>query len=698
MKARQGLPYLGFDTPPPAAVSYALPVVALAHDLRITPGELVLPVRHYLTDDFIEGVHVEAWQVWLNPPVDRPLPSLGLSQCLETPPTELKRQLGSYTRSGRLIALVGDRDAGTRNSLAGHVSDLEIQGFTLLNLIHNNFLAPVGLTGALLVTVGAALWVGLWGAGVNLAGASLAAAFGAVGRGALNDGAVTRPGVMLPLVAPLLSQLSAYGVVMWLHLHSSSRHRRRVVAAARDCCPTDPLPIREEQRRVLTVLLWDLRSYVESDPGLLREYFACAKRVLEYFGGLVLDYADCTQVVVFGLGDGSHALPACQAAAGLVAEAQARPGLPPNRLSIATGELEIRAAEGRSVASGIAVRSARLANLAKLSDWEVRLTPATWMACDGQLPALVAGSVRVPLYVLRVEELVREWRREEAFPWHPKEGPAALTLGGHFNGYRLDRVIGQGGMGRVFQAEDTRLLRKVALKVVIGSLKAGQSKRFLQEARAVARVHHPSIIAIYEFGLEPFPYIVMEYVPGQDLSTLLEHKQSQPWAWVVDVVARVLDALTVVHGQGIIHRDLKPSNIMVTPEGQVKLMDFGLARFTEESTRLSRTGQICGTPRYMAPEHLESEFGKVDEVSDLFAVAATLYELLTGVTPVKGETMPTILYDLIYGQPEPPHVVNPSVPENVSRACLKGLQKQKADRYLTAQEFAAALRSCVDVR
>ena len=267
-----------------------------------------------------------------------------------------------------------------------------------------------------------------------------------------------------------------------------------------------------------------------------------------------------------------------------------------------------------------------------------------------------------------------------------------LRVGSMVGHYRLTGKLGEGAMGVVFRAHDTHLLREVALKIVNPDVVHNHTNDiFLVEARAVARVDHPSVVRIHEIGHKPCKFIAMELVDGETLSEYatrdLELRE------VRDVMLQLLSAIGAVHEAGIVHRDLKPSNVMITPEGRVKIMDFGLARSREFDLRGASMAGICGTPQYMAPEH----FGGTDEVdsqSDLFAVGVMLYEILTGYLPFTGPTIGELLYSIARDRPTPPVQLRSSIPEELSAACLGALEKDKQRRYRTAQEFALALRRC----
>jgi EAL domain-containing protein (putative c-di-GMP-specific phosphodiesterase class I)/predicted Ser/Thr protein kinase len=272
--------------------------------------------------------------------------------------------------------------------------------------------------------------------------------------------------------------------------------------------------------------------------------------------------------------------------------------------------------------------------------------------------------------------------------------PSQITTGSLLGHYKLENLLGQGGFGKVFQAVDTRLLRPVAVKVLLDSkLDKPNLERFVQEARALARVQHPGVVTIHEIGLQPCHYIVMELLDGIELEKIL--KRTGPLApdQARDVAIQILEALQAVHAKGILHRDLKPSNVMVNEQGRARIMDFGIAKIVDEERRLTQTGQFCGTPQYMAPEQIDISLDGVDERTDLFAVGTIFYEILTGEYTVKAVAIHQILTQLLLTVPRPPHEVKSDVPRILSDICMRALEKNKADRYAGAADFLAALRA-----
>jgi serine/threonine protein kinase len=249
-------------------------------------------------------------------------------------------------------------------------------------------------------------------------------------------------------------------------------------------------------------------------------------------------------------------------------------------------------------------------------------------------------------------------------------------------------------MGEVYRARDTRLGREVAIKVLPAERMAdeGRRRRFVQEARAASALNHPHIVTIYEIeSAEGVDFIVMELVPGKTLDALIP-RHGMRLGEVLRIAIPLADALAAAHGAGIVHRDLKPANVMVTPEGVVKVLDFGLAKLTqadegggEDDTtldaqaRLSHPGAAVGTPAYMSPE--QASGGKVDARSDVFAFGAVLYEMVTGRRSFGGGSTAEMLASLLKEQPKPPSEVVPDVPKELERIVLHCLRKEPSRRF-----------------
>jgi TolB-like protein len=272
----------------------------------------------------------------------------------------------------------------------------------------------------------------------------------------------------------------------------------------------------------------------------------------------------------------------------------------------------------------------------------------------------------------------------------------------------LDR-IGEGGMGEVYRARDTRLGRTVAIKVLAATV-AGDGERrerFLQEARATAALSHPNISALYEIGDENGQlYLVFEFVPGETLAAAIAGRPLNPRR-ALDLSIQMADAIADAHAAGIVHRDIKPANIIVTPKGHAKILDFGLATWTsggserEQAATMVATaaGATLGTVAYMSPEQALGE--AVDERTDIFSLGIVLFEMLTGKLPFKGATSTALALQIVQAAPPAPSAVNPSVPRELDPIVVKALAKNLDQRYESAATMAAELRAVaaiLDVR
>ncbi|MEJ2720363.1 MAG: serine/threonine-protein kinase, partial [bacterium] len=257
--------------------------------------------------------------------------------------------------------------------------------------------------------------------------------------------------------------------------------------------------------------------------------------------------------------------------------------------------------------------------------------------------------------------------------------------------YKILGKLGEGGMGVVYRAEDTRLGRAVALKFLPGRSLPGDAERarFMREARAAASLNHPAICTIHEIGeYEGKPFIVMELVEGRTLSSIIaDGPLSLDLATGISVQAA--EGLMEAHERGIVHRDIKPSNIMVTDSGRVKIMDFGLAAAADQ-TRLTREGATLGTVAYMSPEQARGE--RVDRRTDIWSLGMVLYEMITGRRPFPGEYDQAVLYRIINEAPEPPTAIRTGVPPELERIVLKALEKRADERYQHADDMLGDLR------
>jgi eukaryotic-like serine/threonine-protein kinase len=266
--------------------------------------------------------------------------------------------------------------------------------------------------------------------------------------------------------------------------------------------------------------------------------------------------------------------------------------------------------------------------------------------------------------------------------------------------YRVEKLLGSGAMGEVYRAHDPVIDRLVAIKVLRPELVAGSGseqllQRFRREARAAGRRFHPHIVAIWDFGDDDgMPFLVMEYVEGRSLDAII--KSSGPLAPErgVAIITQVLSALGFAHKSGIVHRDMKPSNIMVLPNDDVKVTDFGIARI--DASDFTIVGDLLGTPAYMAPEQLSG--APVDHRTDLFAVGVILFEILTGVKPFRGKSITEIISFMESRGPEDIRALNPAVPYALKRVITKSVAFDPTQRYADAEEFAAAISEALSVR
>ncbi|WP_406201378.1 protein kinase [Kitasatospora sp. NBC_01560] len=283
-------------------------------------------------------------------------------------------------------------------------------------------------------------------------------------------------------------------------------------------------------------------------------------------------------------------------------------------------------------------------------------------------------------------------------PQTPGRGTAA-PLGTVGDGrYRLTHRLGRGGMAEVLAAQDIRLGRTVAVKLLRGELAQDEIARlrFTREAHAVAALNHHSIVSVYDTGEEyvgdeSTPYIVMELVEGRTVRELLVDEEAPPVDQALIIIAGVLEALAYSHRHGIVHRDIKPANVIITTTGAVKVMDFGIARaLTGTASTMTQTGMVMGTPQYLSPEQA---LGKpVDHRSDLYAAGCMLYELLTLRPPFTGDTPLSVVYQHVQDMPVPPSQANPRVPAALDPLVLRSLAKNPDDRFQDADEFRAHLQ------
>jgi TolB-like protein len=270
-----------------------------------------------------------------------------------------------------------------------------------------------------------------------------------------------------------------------------------------------------------------------------------------------------------------------------------------------------------------------------------------------------------------------------------------LTRGTLLGPYRIECLLGRGGMASVYRAEDTRLGRSVAIKIVAGAGTAASMRRFQREAEAISALNHPHICALYDIGtIGDTSYLVMEHVEGSTIAELLRDGALPPHR-AVAIAADIADGLAAAHARGIVHRDLKPANVMVTQTG-ARILDFGLSKaITKDSighdATLTLEGTVMGTPAYMAPEQFAG--GSVDGRADIFALGVVLYEMVTGRRAFSGDTLPEIIAAILKTTPPPPRSINPAVPSGLERILARCLDKAPENRYQSAKELERDLRN-----
>ncbi|MBX3250655.1 MAG: serine/threonine protein kinase [Myxococcales bacterium] len=267
--------------------------------------------------------------------------------------------------------------------------------------------------------------------------------------------------------------------------------------------------------------------------------------------------------------------------------------------------------------------------------------------------------------------------------------------------YRIDKLIGRGGMGIVYQAEHTGLRKKVAVKVLLRGHGAGSEakRRFEREARMAGSLGHPNIVQIFDLGSLPdgSPYLVMELLQGESLADRLKIEGALPVGEACDIVAQVLSALEAAHDRGIVHRDLKPDNVFLSRDG-VKLLDFGISKniIDDNTLSLTRTGIVVGTPYYLAPEQARGE-RNIDQRVDLWAAGVLLYESLTGMLPFTADNYNALIAKILTKRPESPAAARPSISPMLESVIMKALAYDPKERFRDAADMRFALLSAKEV-
>lgn len=271
-----------------------------------------------------------------------------------------------------------------------------------------------------------------------------------------------------------------------------------------------------------------------------------------------------------------------------------------------------------------------------------------------------------------------------------------MSASGRLGKYEILSELGRGGMGTVYRARDPVLDRVLALKTMSPAILAepGMRERFLREARSAARLQHPNIVTIYEFGeVEGAPFIAMEYLEGDDLVDAIEKGRLADLGARLGVLIQLAEGLAYAHRHGVVHRDVKPANVHVLPDGSVKIVDFGIA-WLEGGSGVTRTGVLLGTPSYMAPEQFTGE--AIDHRVDQWAVGVLLYELVSGRRPFEASTVPSLIYRILHSPPPPLDPGLLSLPRPLVGIVERALCKEPARRYPGLEVMARELRDVLD--
>ena len=281
---------------------------------------------------------------------------------------------------------------------------------------------------------------------------------------------------------------------------------------------------------------------------------------------------------------------------------------------------------------------------------------------------------------------------------HPTGGtPVDLKQVG---GYRILAELGRGGMGVVYRAEDQRLKRTVALKVVLSGAHSGAEERlrFQTEVEAAARLQHPNIVAVYEVGEDDGkPFMAMEFWPGGSLQDLVEDQPQEPREAAAMVIA-IADALHHAHLAGIVHRDIKPANILMTKDRVPKIADFGLAKKLDSEDSSTRTGAIMGSIGYMPPEQASGKTREATPANDIYSLGALLYKLLTGRPPFSGGSDWEMINSIVNSDPVSVLMIRPKLSVDLATICHKAMEKNPSKRYASAAEMADDLRAFLEGR
>ena len=303
----------------------------------------------------------------------------------------------------------------------------------------------------------------------------------------------------------------------------------------------------------------------------------------------------------------------------------------------------------------------------------------------------VVKPIDFPVALARIEKELSQI--QEAGEKSRPKGNAIFSLGvgEKFGPYLIKEKVGQGGMGAVYKVHDPSLNRIVALKVILAGeeMTSSQVERFKREARAIAQIKHRNIVSVYHIEETPRHYFTMDFIHGQDLSSLLK-KGPLNAEKAADICRKIASALQAAHNKGIIHRDLKSGNILMDTDLEPHLTDFGLAKLETEEEQITRTGDMLGTPEYMAPEQIDPSVGEVDFRSDVYSLGIILYEMLTGSTPFTGTAI-RVLWQKLNQEPQPPGMLAENLSQQLESICLKAIARNQDERFQSAEEMYDAL-------
>ncbi len=257
--------------------------------------------------------------------------------------------------------------------------------------------------------------------------------------------------------------------------------------------------------------------------------------------------------------------------------------------------------------------------------------------------------------------------------------------------YEIVQLLGEGGMSYVYKANDKQLKRTVAIKTLKPNYVQQEKfvERFKREAQTAANLNHPNIVQIFDWGIGDEPFFVMEYIEGNTLTSIIAKRRTISLNDVLFIGAQVSSGLQAAHSKGLVHRDIKPGNIMITPEGKVKVTDFGIVSLQNEESDITKTGSILGTASYISPEQAQGK--PVSKESDLYSLGTVLYELIAGRPPFEGDTPIATATKHITDKPEKLSVIRPDIPKGVENAVLKLLHKYPKDRFKNAEDLRAVL-------